>query len=239
MTATRAGVTGSGERALGASLGMSLVLHGSLIALALTLGWRGRPVAPAVYSVNLIAAPAGERAIGAVSEAPPVADAPPAPPKRADRAPDERTATRKPSPAERKQLARATPTPNARSARKDDAQTRAGGGPSGGKGADVANVRTDGIQFPYPAYLENIVRQIALRFKPRNPGALHSEVLFLIRRDGSITGFQFRQRSGAYAFDLEAQGAVEAASGAFGPLPDGFSDDVLTVIFAFDPQLIR
>jgi hypothetical protein len=34
---------------------------------------------------------------------------------------------------------------------------------------------------------------------------------------------------------------VEAAarSGSFGPLPDGFKDDVLTVIFSFDPQLIR
>jgi protein TonB len=218
---------------------MSLAFHGSLVALALTLGWRGAHVEAAVYSVNLIAAPAGPRAIGAVTDAPPATEAPPEPPKRADRAPDDRTVAKKPAPAERKQAARATPTPNARSARRDDAQTRAGGGPTGGKGADVANVRTDGIQFPYPAYLENIVRQIALRFKPRNPGALHAEVVFLIRRDGSITGFQFRQRSGVYAFDLEAQGAVEAAASAFGPLPDGFSDDVLTVIFAFDPQLIR
>ena len=55
------------------------------------------------------------------------------------------------------------------------------------------------------------------------------------------TGFAFRKRSGSYEFDLEAQGAVEAAgrSGSFGPLPDGFRDDVLTVIFSFDPQLIR
>ena len=66
-------------------------------------------------------------------------------------------------------------------------------------------------------------------------------LLFFIRRDGSMNGFQFRRRSGSYEFDLEAQGAVEAAarSGAFGPLPDGFRDDVLTVIFSFDPQLIR
>lgn len=238
-TVTRLGVARSGERPMGTSLGMSLLLHGSLVALAIAIGWRGRTVEAAVYSVNLVAAPAGERAIGSVTEAPPAPDAPPEPPKRADRAPDERTVAKKPPPPTRKPPARATPTPNARTSRADNAATKAGGGPTGGKGADVANVRTDGIQFPYPAYLENIVRQIALRFKPRNPGALHAEVVFLVRRDGSVTGFQFRQRSGVYAFDLEAQGAVEAASGHFGPLPDGFSDDVLTVIFAFDPQLIR
>lgn len=239
MTTTSLRFGASRERRMGASLGMSIALHGSLVALAIAIGWRGRRGEPTVYSVNLIAAPAGARAIGAVTEAPPATDVAPEPPKRADRAPDERTVAKKPAPPQRKQPARATPTPDARSARKDDAATRAGGGPTGGKGSDLANVRTDGTQFPYPAYLENIVRQIALRFKPRNPGVLHAEVVFLIRRDGTITGFQFRQRSGVYAFDLEAQGAVEAASGSFGPLPDGFSDDVLTVIFAFDPQLIR
>ena len=40
-------------------------------------------------------------------------------------------------------------------------------------------------------------------------------------------------------FDLEAMGAVEAAAPSFGRLPDGYSEDVLTVIFSFDPQLIR
>jgi hypothetical protein len=34
-------------------------------------------------------------------------------------------------------------------------------------------------------------------------------------------------------------GAVEAASHSFGPLPQGFTDDVLPVIFSFDPRLIR
>ena len=65
--------------------------------------------------------------------------------------------------------------------------------------------------------------------------------IFLTLRDGSRTGFAFRRRSGSSECDLEAQGAVEAAarSGSFGALPDGFRDDVLTVIFSFDPQLIR
>lgn len=239
MSAARLPSTAAGERPMKASFGMSLLLHASIVSLAIALGWKGRVVEARVYNVNLVAAPPGQRAIGTVTDVAPKPESPPEPPKRADRAPDTETAAKNSRPADRRLPALATPTPNARTARSDDAATRAGGGPKGGKGADVANVRTDGIDFPYPAYLENIVRQIALRFKPRNPGALRAEVVFLIRRDGSITGFQFRQRSGVYAFDLEAQGAVEAAAAAFGALPDGFNDDVLTVIFAFDPQLIR
>ena len=41
------------------------------------------------------------------------------------------------------------------------------------------------------------------------------------------------------AFDLEAQGAVEAAARAFGSLPAGFGDDVLPVVFSFDPGRLR
>ncbi|MDQ8178903.1 MAG: energy transducer TonB, partial [Gemmatimonadota bacterium] len=115
----------------------------------------------------------------------------------------------------------------------------AGGGAVGGTGTDVATVRTEGIQFPFPGYLQNIVRQIALNFRPRNPGALTAEVLFFIHRDGSVSGFRFVQRSGNFAFDVEAEGAVEAATGAFGPLPKGFGDDILPVTFRFDPARLR
>jgi periplasmic protein TonB len=117
----------------------------------------------------------------------------------------------------------------------------AGGGPVGGRGTDVATVRTEGIEFPFPGYLENIVRQIAMRFDPPRSGSLRAEVMFLIRRDGTISSFRFLSRSGVFAFDQEAQGAVEQAGSvrAFGPLPDGFNDDVLPVIFSFDPRVIR
>lgn len=230
---------------LGLPVTLSLVLHASLLATAFVLAHGHAVALPPVYQVDLVAAPAGPRAIGQVSEAaaplPPVPEPTP-PPKRAE-APVESPVPvkKKPAPTPKKATP-TTPVPNAtRTVPKDTPAPRAGGGPEGGKGADVANVSIQGIQFPYPAYLENIVRQIALRFKPRSGQALVAEVVFLIRRDGSVTGFSFRRRSGAFEFDLEAQGAVEAAgrSGSFGPLPDGFSDDVLTVIFSFDPQLIR
>jgi len=44
--------------------------------------------------------------------------------------------------------------------------------------------------------------------------------------------------SGNFAFDLDAQGAIEAAANAkaFGPLPDGYPSDVLPITFYFAPR---
>jgi outer membrane biosynthesis protein TonB len=65
--------------------------------------------------------------------------------------------------------------------------------------------------------------------------------MFFIHRDGHISNLQFITRSGNFAFDLEAQGAVEAAgnAGAFGPLPEGYPADVLPVNFFFDPERVQ
>jgi protein TonB len=131
--------------------------------------------------------------------------------------------------------------PDAKSARFDTPAPKAGGGDTGGKGTDVANVSTAGKDFPYPAYLQNIINQIAARFEPRQRQLLSADVQFVIKRDGSVFGISVLKGSGSYGFDIEAKGAVEAAAAArsFGPLPDGYSDDALTVIFTFDPKIIR
>ena len=120
-------------------------------------------------------------------------------------------------------------------------RTPAGGGATGGRGSDVASVRVQGIAFPFPGYLENITRQIALNFKPRPGAALRAEVAFLIRRDGSVSDLRLVSRSGVYAFDLECIGAVEAVGQrkSFGALPAGFRDDALPVVFSFDPTVLR
>ena len=56
-----------------------------------------------------------------------------------------------------------------------------------------------------------------------------------------LSSIQLVTRSGVFTFDLEAQGAVEAAANAraFGALPTGYPDDVLPVTFRFDPKLLR
>jgi len=72
----------------------------------------------------------------------------------------------------------------------------------------VATVRTDGIEFPYPGYLNNIVRQIALIFTPPPGSSRNADIAFTIRRDGSVADVRVVRGSGDYEFDLEARGAV-------------------------------
>ena len=100
----------------------------------------------------------------------------------------------------------------------------------------MATVSTEGVEFPYPEYLQNIVTQILRRWqRPFERTSLESEVSFFIHRDGSITDLQFIKRSGSFAFDLEAEGAVEEGGRfkAFGTLPAGWQPDVLYVRFYF------
>ncbi len=107
-------------------------------------------------------------------------------------------------------------------------------------GADPATVKTSGVEFQYPEYLRNIVAQVYRRWRrPSGQVSLRAEVLFVVHRDGSISNFQFVKRSGNFGFDLEAQGAIEAAANAFGPLPEGYPSDVLPVSFFFDPSSVR
>ena len=228
---------------LGGPLGLSVVLHASLIAAAFVVKGDPPRALPPVYKVTLVAAPASpDRAAGIVPSTPtPPAPAATTPPKRAETTPRDMPAPTKPKPTPRKASAPATPTPTPKSTPADAPAPIAKGGPNGGAGTDVANVSINGVEFADQAYINNIVRQIALRFKPRNPGALRADVFFIIRRDGSIGEFRFLTSSRAYAFDLEAQGAVESAGSAkaFGRLPESYVNDFLPVIFKFDPSVIR
>jgi protein TonB len=201
---------------------------------------QGPPVAlPPIYRVYIVAAPPGERAIGEVRpEAAPVVKTPAAAPVTPPKVREKAIPLTKARP--KQTAARSTPTPPAAKPVPKTAAPKAGGGPQGGSGTDVATVHTEGIEFPFPGYLNNIVRQIALNFKPSDTNsALRAEVMFLIYRDGSVKIVRFVTRSGSYAFDLEAQGAIESAAPNFGHLPDGFRDDVLPVVFSFDPRFLR
>src|SRR5258706_4332236 len=234
---------------------LSAILHAAIATLLFSTLKERRPVAlPPMYRVEIVAAPAGERAVGEVS-ATKAAATPPVTQPTATQSTVKEMPLPKAKPAQ-KTPARATPTegkvsPSPKVSASTEAKVtpqpktaapKAGGGPTGGKGTDVASVRSDGIEFPFPGYLNNIVRQIALNFKPRNPAArLKAEVRFLIHRDGSVSDISFIRHSGNFSFDLEAQGAVEAASstGRIGPLPTGFPDDVLPVVFSFDPEFLK
>ena len=245
---------------------LSAILHAAVATLLFnTLKERKQVALPPMYRVNIVAAPPGQRAIGEVKIGEPKAPTAVTQPSAAQsslketpvvKATDRSKAAAVPpkpditKPSKTAAKAASTPTTKPAAAAApgkvtDKAKSeapKAGGGPVGGKGTDVATIRSDGIEFPFPGYLNNIVRQIALNFNPRNPGArLKAEVRFLIHRDGSVSDLTFIRRSGNFSFDLEAQGAVEAASSArgFGPLPEGFTDDVLPVVFSFDPEFMK
>lgn len=226
---------------LAGPIGASAALHVGAAAAFFLLTTHAPVAQPPIYKVDLVAAPPGRRAIGVVAPTP----IPPAPPLRTP-PPAHAVPTAKVAPVAKvpphAAPPKATPAPTTAKPPPQSSQPlpKAGGGNVGGTGADVGTVHIEGADFPFPGYLENIVRQVRLNFQPDDPSAeLRAEVAFLIRRDGSVAGFRFITRSGDYGFDLEAQGAIEHAGPAFGPLPDGFHDDVLPVVFSFDPRLLH
>ena len=231
-----ASASSSNSRGLAVSVGVSAAFHVLIVAAFLSLR-PARPAAtPPIYKVNLIAAAPGPPAAGVVTPTTPVVETEkPAPPR--PKSEEVVPVPTKVPPRRTPKLA--TPNVSAKRADRNAPAPVAAGGDEGGKGTDVRNIRTEGIDFPFPGYLENIVRQIALRFQPPRGSQLKAEVMFLIRRDGTVSAVRFVQRSGSFTFDLEAQGAIEAAAAKFGPLPTGFKDDVLPVMFSFDPRLIR
>jgi len=214
---------------IGMALTGTLVLH-SVVGLLLFSSPSAHRKLPPTYTVRLIAAPAADLEQRKAPEA------------------LERPAEEKPAPAAtkapRSTVSRATPPPTRDQTKREAAprttpttQPLPGERPSTGN--DIATVSTEGIAFPFPEYLQNIVSQVLRRWqRPGQSTPLEAEVSFFVHRDGSVTDLQFIRRSGNFTFDLEAQGAVEEAGRfkAFGMLPDGWTADVLFVRFYFSGQ---
>ena len=208
----------------------TILVHG-VVGVLLFGTPSGRARLPPTYRVHLIAAPAADMESRKAPEA------------------FERPAEDKPAPmpaAKRPQstVSRATPPPTRDKTQREAAprttpttQPLPGEKPSTGN--DPLTVSTEGVAFPFPEYTNNIIVQIGRRWqRPFGATALEAEIGFLIHRDGSITDMQFIRRSGNFAFDLEAQGAIEDAgrSKVFGSLPDGWPSDVLFIRFYFSGQ---
>lgn len=209
------------------------VLHAAAVGLVFVAPRSTHKAGPPSYAVELVAAPEPQPQL---KKAAPEAIATP---------PEEKAAPIKPRPAKlppvpRKPEPKPPPEPEKKEA---PAKTRAPEAPLPGEtpstGTDVATVKTPGLDFPYPEYLRNIVSQVYRRWdRPAGAANLQAEVSFLIMRDGSVREIKFTRSSGNFSFDLDAQGAVEAAGNAqaFGPLPDGYPSDVLPVSFYFTPR---
>jgi protein TonB len=209
----------------------TILVHAAAISFLFTTV-KPSKASPPTYAVELVAAPAPtqKRLAREALPTPPPAEKPapvkPTPPKP----------TKAPAPPKPK------PPPPSEESKEPPPKTAAEATPAPGEtpstGSDVATIKTPGLAFPYPEYLRNIVTQVYQRWdrgsaKQRS----YAEISFLILRDGSVRDIHFVTRSGSFAFDLNAQGAVEAAGNAraFGPLPDGWDADVLPVSFYFKP----
>lgn len=217
----------------------SALVHGAILALAL-VAVPSRTPGPPVYAVNLVAAPAPTTQQRLATEA----VARPAPPTPAPPTPARKTAQVEAKPAPK---AKASPAPSEAKPRPADPKvekappTRSEVAPLPGEtpstGSDVATIQTPGLQFPFPEYLRNLMNQVLRRWNGSRT-AYRAEIAFLILKDGSVRDIRFLKRSGNFAFDLDAQGAIEAAgnAGAFGPLPDGWDANVLPITFVFEPR---
>jgi protein TonB len=221
----------------------TLAIHGLVVAtFVVGGGLKARPVLPPVYKVTLVAP------LGTPAATPPAEPAArPAPARPAPRpAPAPKPAARPPERAAVPAAKRAPPSPESprpQTPQPAAAPAPAPVSPSGAPGGtDVATIRTEGVEFPFPGYLNNLVAQVYRRWHPAPSSALlAAEIFFFVHRDGSVTGLQFIRRSGSFAFDLEAQGAIEAAgrAGVFGALPSGYGPDILPVSFYFNPRSAR
>ncbi|MDX2058818.1 MAG: TonB family protein [Gemmatimonadales bacterium] len=221
-----------GRQPRGLAIGATgtVVVHGLFVALLLWTSRAQAGRAPTVYSVELVAAPLPT---STRRPAPAATPTPPAPPKV-----DPKPTPKKAPPAKK------TPTPKTVDPKTEPAPpTKTANQPVPGAtpstGTDVDNVNLKGVDFPFPDYLRNLMNEILRRWaRPAGTGALEAEVSFTIMRDGTVRDIKVVRSSRSYSFDLEAQGAVEQAAEdkAFGPLPRGWTSDILQVAFLFTPR---
>ena len=213
---------------MGVGLAGTVAVHALAGVFLIAGAADARRTAPPTYRVHLVAAPE------------PTEEERKAP-AAVDRPAEEKPAPAPKAPSPKSTVSKAAPPPVADNTKREAApRTTPPVAPLPGEtpstGSDVATVSTEGVQFPFPEYLQNIVAQVLRRWqRPLQSTPLEAEVSFFVHRDGSVTGLQLVKRSGNYAFDLEAQGAVEEAGRfkVFGALPEGWNSDVLFVRFYF------
>jgi outer membrane biosynthesis protein TonB len=203
----------------------TILVHGGAIAALLVAASSTPRALPPTYAVALVAAPIPTGTRQPAVETPPAPA--PAPPK----------AVTKSAPAPAKPAVKTSAKPT--TAPKTTSPVTPLPGETPGTGSDIANVKLDGKEFPYPEYLRNLVSQIYRRWaRPPGNAALQAEVSFVILRDGTVKDIKVISSSRSFSFDLEAQGAVEEAASAkaFGPLPAGYAADYLQIGFLFTPR---
>jgi TonB family protein len=122
---------------------------------------------------------------------------------------------------------------------KPNAKPAAGLKPKPGPvGGEDLNIHQEGVPFPYPEYLNNVVRTLVRFLRWSGAPNLTAEVGFYVRLDGTTGGVNLLSSSGNEDFDLAAVAAVENAgkARALGPLPKEWQGDRLRLRFTFVPN---
>ncbi len=215
-----------------AAMVASVLLHGALFASIwwTTMHIARPPVEFKTYRVNIVSPPPQElgppdlvTSTVPTAAPPKVEPAKPAPVK---------AETPKPQP-------RTPPTPTKSTADVKKKTPAKGWNPRPGAevGGSGLNVQIAGEDFPFPDYLNNIILQINRYFRWTGTPGLKAKVYFVVNRDGSVSDIRVLERSGSFPFDLQAQGAIEAAGNnkAFGALPRGYEPRRLPVELYIEP----
>ncbi len=102
--------------------------------------------------------------------------------------------------------------------------------PAEQEGDEGTPLVADAANFPYPWYITQVREALWNSWTERMPsgGTLRCTVRFRISKDGSVSGVSVETSSGNRLFDNAAESAAKAAA-PFQPLPDGFTEDSLTV----------
>ena len=236
------------------ALALSIVLHTAILAF----GWLSTLYAPepfefVTYQIELVSPAAAEQAevaeiaaeelVVELPETQPEPEPEPAPPPPTERDPEPDA---EPAPEEREPEPEPDPTPPAPRAEQRQpppeeeprrATTTEAPPEDAAETGEAINVRLEGVRRDYPAYYDNIIRQIKRCFRWQGGGNWETTVQFAIRRDGTATDIEFVSRSGSSAFDFEAMGAIDCAGqGRFGALPEELPFDRLPVQFSFRPM---
>ncbi|HSJ09362.1 MAG TPA: TonB C-terminal domain-containing protein [Longimicrobiales bacterium] len=207
---------------------ISVALHAAVVAALVLAGMTLGPKLPEFeqFRVTLVSPPAQVEAPApepVETTTPVVSEPEPTPPEPTPQPRPEppKTQAPAPQPVERR--------PDPKPARGPDPKPVPVGG-------ENLNIVQEGREFLFPEYSENIVIQLNRFFRWNGDPGPEAQVSFSIMRDGSVRDIRIVRRSGVFAFDIEAQGAVEQAGNrrVFGALPAEWQGDRLQVLYTFE-----
>lgn len=213
-------------------MGISLAIHAILLVPLVVFARPPEPIQFETVRVNLVAAPTE---LIQPQAAPPEPEPEPQP-EEAEPEPEpepEAAAREEPPEPERQPEPDIEKPPDTPEDRPQPTETPDSTATAGGD----LNIATEGREFPFPDYLNNVITQVNRYFRWNEDSRPKGTIYFEITPDGRARNIRMVDPSGNLRFDFAARGAVETAGnrGAFGPLPEGYAGPFLPVQLEIEP----